>query len=223
MFNVDEKELKDPFVKKWYTKVQDKETGPYSYAELCIMLANKDLLDTEEVTYLGHGSWVLINQAELFQALTVKKFLDENNINLDSDIPLRKSIRVPLSAELAIVTNARMFKAHSLDVSTTGLMIKTLKSGLQSNNKLKIHMYESKEQKLPALNITGVIVRKLDKKDNKYDYFGVNFENLSQEQRETIHHLIRMCILQGTSEHAVSEVFGLRLKGLDYGPSFSVA
>lgn len=223
MFKIDEKELKDPFVKKWYTKVQDKETGPYSYAELCIMLANKDLLDTEEVTYLGHGEWVILNTDELFKPLTIKKFLDDNNINLDSDIPLRKSIRVPLSAEIALVCNGRMFKAQSMDMSTTGLMLKTLKSGLTQDSKLRMHVYQSDEQKIPHINLTGVIVRKLDKPDNKYDYFGVNFENLTQQQRDVIHNLIRMCILQGTSEHAVHEVFGLRLKGLDYGPSFSVA
>ncbi|MCO5113288.1 MAG: PilZ domain-containing protein [Bdellovibrionaceae bacterium] len=223
MFKIDEKELKDPFVKKWYTKVQDKETGPYSYAELCIMLANKDLLDTEEVTYLGHGEWVLISTDDLFQPLAVRKFLDENNINLDSDIPLRKSIRVPLSAEIALICDGRMFKAQSMDMSTTGLMIKTLKSGLKQNSKLRMHVYKNDEQKIPAINLNGIIVRKLDKSDNKFDYFGINFENLSTEQREIIHNLIRMCILQGTSEHAVREVFGLRIKGLDYGPSFSVA
>lgn len=223
MFKVEEAELKDTNIKKWYIRVEDKETGPYSYVEVCLLVDHKDLKPEEEVTYLGHGSWLKIKDCELFQLEYVRNFLEKNKISQDSEIPLRRSIRVPLAAELGIVVRGRMFKAQTVDMSSTGLMVKTLKSGINVNDTLKMHLYKSDAQKLPALNLKGLIVRKWDKSDAKFDYFGVNFEDMDSQMKEIIHQLIRQCILQGTSEHAVKEIFGLRIKGLDYGPSYRSA
>ena len=74
MFKVEKDQLSDPFVKNWYIKVQDKETGPYSYTEVCILIENGDVDIKEEITLLGHGSWHKIDSCDLFKSMTIKLF-----------------------------------------------------------------------------------------------------------------------------------------------------
>lgn len=236
MFKTDKEQLADPFVKNWYIRVKDKETGPYSYIEVCILVENNDVSEDEEVTLLGHGSWHQLKSVPLFQKMNVKLFLKENNIDMTTDIPLRKSIRVPLTAEIAVVCDGRMFKAATCDMSTSGMMIKVNKNSIREGSMLKIHLYSAADQKLKSLNFFATVVRKINKPEpvskhdaaamtpvQKFDHFGIEFANMDDKDKDLVKELIRQSIMEGHKKVSVDEIFGVRLKGLDYGPDHRVA
>lgn len=236
MFKIEKDQLSDPFVKNWYIRVKDKETGPYSYTEVCILIENDDVSQDEEVTLLGHGSWHKMKDSPLFTKMNTKLFLKENNIDLNTDIPLRKSIRVPLTAEIAVVCDGRMFKAATCDISTSGMMIKINKNSIRENVIIKIHLYSAPDQKLKSLNFKATVVRKIKKPDpvskndkdamspvQKFDHFGIEFLDMEDKEKEQVKDLIRQSIIEGQKRVSVDEIFGVRLKGLDYGPNHKVA
>lgn len=236
MFKIDKEQLSDPFVKNWYIKVKDKETGPYSYTEVCILIENDDVTEDEEITLLGHGSWHKMKEDTLFSKMTTKLFLKENNIDLNTDIPLRKSIRVPLTAEIAVIGDGRMFKAATCDMSTSGMMIKINRHSIREGVVIKIHLYAAPDQKLKSLNFKATVVRKIHKPDpvskhdkeamspvQKFDHFGIEFLDMEEKEKDHVKELIRQSIMEGHKKVAVDEIFGVRLKGLDYGPEHKVA
>ncbi len=236
MFKIEKDQLLDPFVKNWYIRVKDKETGPYSYTEVCILIENNDVTQDEEVTLLGHGSWLKMKDSPMFTKINTALFLKENNIDRRTDIPLRKSIRVPLTAEIAVVCDGRMFKAATCDMSTSGMMIKINKNSIREGVQIKIHLYSAADQKLKSLNFRATVVRKIKKPDpisrndreamtpiQKFDHFGIEFLDLEDNEKEQVKELIRQSIIEGQKRVSVDEIFGVRLKGLDYGPSHKVA
>ncbi len=236
MFKIEKDQLSDPFVKNWYIRVKDKETGPYSYTEVCILVENDDVSQDEEVTLLGHGSWHKMKDSPLFTKMNTKLFLKENNIDLNTDIPLRKSIRVPLTAEVAVICDGRMFKAATCDISTSGMMIKINRNSIRENVTIKIHLYSAPDQKLKSLNFKAIVVRKIKKPDpvskndkdamapiQKFDHFGIEFADMEEKEKEQVKDLIRQSIIEGQKRVSVDEIFGVRLKGLDYGPNHKVA
>lgn len=236
MFKIDKEQLSDPFVKNWYIRVKEKETGPYSYTEVCILIENEDVSEDEEITHLGHGTWHKMKESPLFTKMNVKLFLKENNINLKTDIPLRKSIRVPLTAEIAVICDGRMFKAATCDMSTSGMMIKINKNSIREGASIKIHLYSAVDQKLKSLNFKATVVRKIKKPDpvsksdkaamspiQKFDHFGIEFFDMDEKSKDQVKDLIRQSIIEGQKRVSVDEIFGVRLKGLDYGPNHKVA
>ncbi len=236
MFEVEKDQLSDPFVKNWYIKIKDKETGPYSYTEVCILIEKEDVSMHEEITLLGHGSWHKMSECDMFSKMKTKLFLKEHDINLNTDIPLRKSIRVPLTAEIAVICDGRMFKAATCDMSTSGMMIKINRHSIMENVTIKIHLYSAPDQKLESLNFNATVVRKISRpapvsKNDKeamspvqrFDHFGIEFLNMEDKEKNQVKELIRQSIIEGHKKVSVDEIFGVRLKGLDYGPDHKVA
>lgn len=236
MFTVDKEQLSDPFVKNWYIRVKDKETGPYSYTEVCILIENNDVSEDEDVTLLGHGSWHKLKECDLFKKMTIKLFLKEHNINTNTDMPLRKSIRVPLTAEIAVIADGRLFKAATCDMSTSGMMIKINRFSIREGLTIRIHLYSAADQKLQSLNFSATVVRKINKPDpvskkdkeamspiQKFDHFGIEFVDMEDKEKDQVKELIRQSIMEGQKRVAVDEIFGVRLKGLDYGPNHKIA
>lgn len=236
MFKIEKEQLSDPFVKNWYIRVKDKETGPYSYTEVCILIENNDVSEEEEITLLGHGSWHKLKESPLFASMTTKLFLKEHNIDLTTDIPLRKSIRVPLTAEIAVISEGRMFKAATCDMSTSGMMIKINRFSIKEGLTIRIHLYSDTNQKLQSLNFSAKVVRKIHKPDpssskdkealspfQKFDHYGIEFVDMEEKEKEQVKELIRQSIMEGQKRVAVDEIFGVRLKGLDYGPDHKIA
>jgi hypothetical protein len=236
MFKVEKDQLTDPFVKNWYIRVKDKETGPYSYTEVCILIENEDVSSDESITLLGHGSWHKMSESPLFTKMASQLFLKEQNIDLSTDIPLRKSIRVPLTAEIAVVCDGRMFKAATCDMSTSGMMIKINRHSLRVGSIIKIHLYSAVEQKLKSLNFFASVVRKINKPEpvskhdkeamspiQKFDHFGIEFSDMDEKGKDHVKELIRQSIMEGHKSVSVDEIFGVRIKGLDYGPDHKIA
>lgn len=236
MFKIDKEQLADPFVKNWYVKIKDKETGPYSYTEVCILIENDDIAAEEGITLLGHGSWHKMSESPLFSKMAAKLFLKENNIDIKTDIPLRKSIRVPLTAEIAVICDGRMFKAATCDMSTSGMMIKINRHSIKEGALIKIHLYSALDQKLKSLNFTASVIRKIHKPEpkskhdkeamaaiQKFDHFGIEFVEMEEKEKEQVKEVIRQSIMEGQKKVAVDEIFGVRIKGLDYGPDHKIA
>ena len=222
VFNIDKDQLKDPFEKQWYLSINDTDNGPYSYTELCLVIANDDIKPSEKVTLLGHGSWHRLDSCDLFKKLAAIQFLKDNKVSLDTDVPLRRSIRVPLFLEVAIVCETRMFKGVTCNMSTSGMMIKLNKQAIREGDNVKIHIYSDPNQNVEPISFKAKVVRMIKTESHelfsRFESFGVEFEDIDTEKKEIVKSLVRLGLKGKVKSSSIGEIFGRKLKDLNYGP-----
>ncbi len=197
----------------WYIQIKTRESGPYSYLEVLSMLENQDIEDSHFITYRSLGAWHQVSNFENFTPENIKDIFSKNNITSDTstDIPFRKSLRVPLSSQVLTILGDYTFKSTCIDLSTGGCLIKLPRGKIKPDSKIKIHFYTNDEIKLSAFNILGEAVRilsaeKLKEGSSYYDLIGVKFKILSNSDKETLRNKIREIVFKTQADATIDRV-----------------
>ena len=67
--------------KHWYIKINKRESGPYRYSEILLMIYNEDVKQEDMITCRGLGGWKTLSDFVHFSQKNIKKYFDENNLN----------------------------------------------------------------------------------------------------------------------------------------------
>ena len=110
----------------WYIKINKRESGPYQYKELLLMVHNNDIKGDDQITCRGLGDWKKISEFKLLSQQSLKDYFAEADLDpedLDT-IHFRKSMRVDFKELVLVVSGNQLFQAICLDLSTGGCMVK---------------------------------------------------------------------------------------------------
>jgi hypothetical protein len=139
--------------------------------------------------------------------------LEDNNIDPEGndDIPFRRYTRIPLSAEVLVVTGDYAFKSECLDLSVGGCLIKLPRGKVHPDNDIKVHFYRNENIQLNPFNVAGEAVRvisaeKLKEGSSYYDLIGVQFINLKRSEREALREKIREIVFTTESDIEIQRI-----------------
>lgn len=197
----------------WYVRLNNRESGPYSYLEIISMINNKDIEYESEIVYRGLGGWYKVSEFANFTPENIEKAFDTFDHDPDNmdEIHFRRSIRIPLSTETLVVANNYFFKAECMDLSTGGCLIKLARGKLKIDQKFIIHFYENPSLNLPAFNIHCEAVRalsaaKLHEGSAYYDLVGVQFENLKKSDKDKLKETIKNLVFNTKSDITINHI-----------------
>jgi len=195
----------------WYIQVKTRASGPYSYLEVLSMIHNEDVEASHYITYRGLGEWRTVSEFANFQQEAIENALEDNNIDPDDDVTFRRSIRIPLSCEVAVIVDDFVFKSECIDLSTGGCLIKLPRGKIQANSSLKIHFYGNSKLHLKAFNISGETVRtvsasNLTEGSSYFDLIGVQFNTIKKEDRTALKETIQEIVLTTLSDVTIDRV-----------------
>ena len=144
-------------------------------------------------------------------------------MSLDTNVPLRRFVRVPLTLEIAIVCGNRMFKGVTCNMSSSGMMLKLNKRAIHENDDIKIHLYSDPTQNVEPISFKAKVVRKIKTDSHelfsRFESFGIEFQDMDTAKREVVKSLVRLGLKKGFKASSISEIFGNKLRDLNYGPS----
>ena len=201
--------------KHWYIKINKRESGPYQYNEVVLMIYNEDVKPEDMITCRGLGGWKILSDFCHFSVGSTKKYFEENNINPEDHetIHFRRSMRVPLEETVLAVSGNQLFKAHCIDVSTNGCMIKVPRGKVPTNTTIKIHIYNNEKKNYPAFNLKGSVVRTVPQKREKtdsvlFDHLGIEFNHNQKSQKEKLQTTLRNMVFNYEEEKEKEEEKG---------------
>lgn len=184
--------------KHWYIKINKRESGPYRYSEILLMIHNQDVKEGDMITCRGLGGWKNLSDFEHFGSSNVKAYFEEMDLDPEDHeaIHFRKSMRVPFKEAILIVSGNQVFKAVCLDVSTGGCMIKVKRGQIPMDSQIKIHIYNNDDMNCPAFNLRGTVTRNIAQKRESeagtlYDHLGVEFSGVKKSQRDILQNTLR--------------------------------
>jgi len=184
--------------KHWYLKINKRESGPYRYSEVLLMIHNQDVKESDMITCRGLGGWKNLHDFKHFTQQSVKDYFDEMDLDPEDHeaIHFRKAMRVPFKEAVLVVSGNQLFQAICIDVSTGGCMIKVKRGKIPMDSQIKIHIYDNKELNCPTFNLIGTVKRIIAqdvKKENEtlFDQLGIEFSMVKKSQRELLQNTIR--------------------------------
>lgn len=184
--------------KHWYIKINKRESGPYRYSEILLMIHNEDVQKEDQITCRGLGGWKALSDFKHFTAQCVKDYFQEADLDPDDHdaIHFRKSMRVPFKEIVLVVSGNQLFQAVCLDVSTGGCMIKVKRGRVPMDSQLKIHIYNNDGLNCPSFNLIGSVKRIIpqDRKsegETLYDHLGIEFSQVKKSQRDVLQQTLR--------------------------------
>lgn len=199
--------------KHWYIFVKNRESGPYRFVELLLMLHNKDIEAHDEITFRGLGGWKQAQDFENFKGSKIQEGLQELDVDPDdlSDIHFRKSIRIPTNTEVIAVMGNQSVKCVCLDLSTGGCLLKVARGKIKLDRDLKIHFYSNPQRNITSMNFRGEAVRvvsaeKLKEGSHFFDLIGVKFEELKKSQKDKVKHMIKNVVFNTESEDDIQKI-----------------
>lgn len=203
----------DAKLKHWYTKVNNRETGPYRYVELLLMINNKDITENDFVTFRGSGGWKPLSDFDNFLPGNVKNSLEEQNVDPEdsADIHFRRAMRVPLKNEVLLVGGEYCFKSMCMDVSTGGCLLKVSRGKIRLDSNVKIHIYEDKNKNFPSFNFIGEAVRvfsadKVEEDSNLYDLVGIKFLETAHYKKSELREALRNMVFNTIDDEDIVKI-----------------
>ena len=200
--------------KHWYIKINKRESGPYRYSEILLMIHNEDVHQEDMITCRGLGGWKALSDFVHFSPKSIEKYFSENDLDPEDHeaIHFRKSMRVPLKETILAVSGNQLFKAHCLDLSTGGCMIKVPRGKIPVDSMLKIHIYENGNKNCPSFNLKGKVIRIISQErrndaETLFDHLGIEFTNHHKSQREVLQSTLRDMIFNYKEEEEIAEAF----------------
>ena len=182
----------------WYIKINKRESGPYRFTEILLMVHNEDVKSTDMITCRGLGGWQELNDFKFFKPKRVTEYFEENDLDPDDHdaIHFRKSMRVPLKEVILAVSGNQVFKANCLDVSTGGCMIEVLRGRIPLDSIIKIHIYNNDDKNCPAFNLKGKVIRiispeRRNENETLFDRLGIEFTHSKKSQKEVLQATLR--------------------------------
>lgn len=197
----------------WYVKMNNRESGPYSFLEIISMINNKDIEYESEIVYRGLGGWKKVSAFENFSPENIKKAFeafDHDPEDMD-EIHFRRSVRIPVSTETLVILNNYYFKAECVDLSTGGCLLKLSRGKIKVDQKFNLHFYENPHLNLPAFNIQCDAVRilsaaKLHEGSAYYDLVGVQFENLKKSDKDALKETIKNLVFNTKPNVRINQI-----------------
>jgi hypothetical protein len=197
----------------WYIKINKRESGPYRYSEILLMIHNQDVKQEDQITCRGLGGWKALSDFQHFSEKSIKKYFEENELDPEDHdaIHFRKSMRVPLKETILAVSGNQLFKALCLDVSTGGCMIKVPRGRIPLDSMIKIHIYENENKNCPAFNLKGKVIRVISQErrsegETLFDHLGIEFLLGKKSQREVLQSTLRDMVFN-YKEEKIEETF----------------
>lgn len=196
----------------WYVQIKNRESGPYSFLEILSMVHNTDLSADDLITYRGLGDWHPVKNFANLSPEEVNKILEENDIDPEdgSEVPFRRSIRIPTFSEAIVVIDDILFKCKCIDLSTGGCLLKVPKGKIKVESEIKIHFYKDSKINLMSFNAKGEVMRvisatKIKEDTSAYDLLGVKFE-LKKTAKQNLKAKLREIIFTTLSDDNIEQV-----------------
>ncbi len=187
--------------KHWYIKINKRESGPYRFEEILLMINGSDIKESDMITCRGMGGWEPLKEFSYFTPKAVKAHFEENEMNPDDqeNVHFRKTMRVPLMETVLTLNGNQLFKAHCIDVSTGGCMIKVPRGKVPIDSTIKVHIYKNDKKNLPSFNLKGSVIRIIPIKErsdcgNFFDHVGVEFTNGNKSHKDNLQETLRNLI-----------------------------